>query len=212
MGRDGGNDPPPGPRPAGRRSWAIFTSHAALYRLPRHTVAAACGNWLMSHPEASLALTAPAGGRLAQAKRAVCPLTWGAWGRGWGNRLRANGPQNGGLGRGYRLEARPQGGGVQFPTEPKVHLGGLKVNEVQRLSHLSFSTYIQYKISHCPVAARTPRHRWSQCAQLVSSKLPTFDPQPLTRKAAPNTNSPNFDSFVTAVPARPSQAVQTGYL
>lgn len=86
VGRGEWKDPPPKPAslPQQGRSWVIFTSmRLTVQAQGRQTVAAACGNWLMSHLVTALARwQLPLGswsrlGGWALQGMAVCPLAWG---------------------------------------------------------------------------------------------------------------------------------------
>lgn len=94
--------------------------------------------------------------------------------------------------RGHRLEGSPLGGGSQFITQTKAHLGGLRMLGLQAYSPLNFSE------------CRASQH------QASNTPLPTLSlPPPFGARQSQIQTAPNFDSFVTTVPARLSQAVQT---
>ena len=103
------------------------------------TVAAACGNWLMSHLVTALAQWQLPLGSWSQLEgwalqgRAVCPSSGVLRGQDGETEVqRGKGSSKGWLGEEGQLEGRqtPRGG-RQFPIPPYLHLGGLCRREVQ---------------------------------------------------------------------------------
>ena len=171
------------PAPAGPVMGYFYLLRLTVQAQGSKTVAAACGNWLMSHPVTALArwrLSLDSWSQMEegwpQQGRAVCHPRLGRLGETMGTlKLReTRGLQRVGGGRGYRLEGSPLGGASQMPIHPKVHLGGLRVTDVQAY----LSQLLRAQGDSAPSFKPSPPHPWST--------------SPFQSKAVPNTDSPKL--------------------